>query len=87
MPRTAKPKYTHFRVKFGPMSLGGDLRKAGDVVEIANASFRDETLQALHRVIADTGNTYRVLEAGTVEDGAFVPFTEPGKAEASPGQG
>lgn len=83
MPRTAKPKYTHFRVKFGPMSLGGDLRRTGDVVEIAGCSFRGETLQALHRIIADTGNTYCVLEAGMVEGGEFIPFTEPGQVEAS----
>jgi len=72
-----KPKFTHYRARADSVSLAGKLLRKGQVVAIAEIETDDlpeSYLPTIEKRIVETGNTWKVLEAGTMKDGEFVPL-------------
>lgn len=71
------PAYTHLRARINGLSLAGIPEQLvfEDIVDL-EAHVEDITsgiLEALREKFAETGNNYRVLEAGNMVKGEFVP--------------
>lgn len=94
-----KPKFTHYRARTKEqrgddrrrsVTLAGRLLNEGEVVAITDLDATDlpeSYLPDIEARIIETGNTWPVLEAGTVKDGVFVPLElqapkEPAKTPA-----
>lgn len=74
---TKAAKYTHYRARVDSVSLAGQLLREDQVVEIAEidaTNLPESYLPTIEKRIIDTGNTWKVLEAGTVKGDEFVPL-------------
>lgn len=72
-----KKKFTHLRMRKDGVTFAGGIRSAGEVVPVMDEgleSLPPQTIGALCEIIEVTENCYAVLEAGTLESGAFVPL-------------